>query len=920
MINSNTSILVKNQLPEFVREEYPKFISFLEAYYEFLEQRQIVDGKDQINDLTTIAKKLRYVSDVDQSLNDFESNFYNTFLPYIPKNSALSKDILIKNILPLYLSKGSEKSYKLLFRMLFDQGVEYEYPGRNVLRASDGRWVKENIYRVEPTVYSEYTSDGVKDLYYLPYIMGLEEFYIEVDGVEFIDYDLRKETRKIILQTIPIENSKIRIYYNDFNISILKNRRITGVSSGAYTLIENASTRSIGGTTYFQFNIIENNIVGNFKIGEPIVSDYIVDGVTIPFNFVSFSDLESIQVVDGGSRYNIGDLVIIKGDAVKKAVAIVNDVASGVIENFVVLNGGGGFQIGNKIYAIGIDQTLFDAQVLTIDTTGIESANFLPYNIDFIQDYANVSIDSLDYDFPDGANRNVASINVVSSGNLAIGLPNVSILGANTVQATAIVNNVKVTNVIISNTGTGYANNEILTVTGGTGTSANIKVDNVDANGRILEVSINTAGSYSVVPTINLNPFTTNTSINGVGFSANIRFGIDTISVINPGNNYKNASVSAIATGNGISNSILTVTLTAATENVNTVISHVLSSNTIYNIGPITSVNVIVSSIDGTSNPIFDTNSTVLYSNTSITNLGAIGRINIDQAGQNYQIGDIIQFHNTPLWFGGQGANAIVSNVSVSGAITEVKIVNGGLSYNKNAFPTLEIISANGSNAQLSVYSILGDGEVLDDIAIDGKPGQILSFKILESGYGYTVVPSIDLSQSGDGTATAIANLSNSIISFGGKWKTSDSILSTDEMRLQGRDYYIDFSYVLKSQVEFNNYKTLLKNLLHPSGFVNYSKYEIVDNIQIGVDLYDSNSSIIKTVAGRISISNNSNTITGTNTNFITSNTLNILTVNSIIAISSDVRTVVSIEDANTLTVNTNFTSNVTNSIIKIIT
>jgi hypothetical protein len=37
---ANTSILVNSQVPEFVREEHPLFITFLEAYYEFLETKQ----------------------------------------------------------------------------------------------------------------------------------------------------------------------------------------------------------------------------------------------------------------------------------------------------------------------------------------------------------------------------------------------------------------------------------------------------------------------------------------------------------------------------------------------------------------------------------------------------------------------------------------------------------------------------------------------------------------------------------------------------------------------------------------------------------------------------------------------------------------------------------------------------------------
>jgi hypothetical protein len=920
MNNSNTSILIERQLPEFVREEYPKFISFLEAYYEFLEQKQIVNNTDQKNDLTVVAKKLRNLSDVDESLDEFENNFFNSFLPFIPKNSALNKDILIKNIMPLYLSKGSEKSYKLLFRMLFDTDVQFEYPGRNVLRASDGRWIKENIYRVETTVYSEYTSDGIKSLYFLPYEMDRSDFYIEVNGTLNNSYSFRKETRKIIFQTIPPINSKIRVYYTDFNISILKNRKITGSVSGAYSLVENASKRSIGGSTYFQFNINEQKIFGIFKTGEPIISDYVIDEETIPFTFFSFSDLQSIQILDGGSRYNIGDSVIIRGESTRRAIAIIDDVASGVIEKIIVLDGGAGFQLENKIYADGINSAFFEAEVQTIDRSGIFSANSLPYNIDFIENYANVSIDSLDYDFPDGANRNVESISIISSGNLAVGFPNIEILGSNTQQAFASVSNVKVTNVFISNSGIGYANNEILTVTGGTGISANLRIDNVDSNGNVLVISIDESGSYSELPVINLNPFTTNTSINGIGFTANIRFGIDQISIDNPGNNYKNASVFVIATGNNISNAVLSVNLSEAYENVNTVIEYAFSSNTLLNIGPITSVNVLVSKIDSSVNPIFQANSTILYNDTNLLQLGIIGKLNIDEGGQDYEVGDVIKFNNTPLWFGGQGANAFVSNVSTSGAITEIKIVDGGLSYNKNAFPTIEVISSNGSNAVLTVNCLMGDGEILEDALVDGLPGEIRSIKILESGFGYTVLPAIDLTQSGDGTALALANLSNSIITFEGRWKTTDSILSSDEVRLQGRDYYIDFSYVLKTQVEFDKYKSLLKKILHPSGLVNYSKYPINDVIEFNLISEESNSYIEKTVSGTVTITNNSNTIVGTNTNFVLANTLNILTTNSVIAIENDVRIVISIEDETTLIANNVFTSNSTNSIIKILT
>ena len=53
-----TSLLVNKQLPEFVRDEYPKFVTFLEAYYEFLEQSGISPTS---NNLVTSAKSLKNI-------------------------------------------------------------------------------------------------------------------------------------------------------------------------------------------------------------------------------------------------------------------------------------------------------------------------------------------------------------------------------------------------------------------------------------------------------------------------------------------------------------------------------------------------------------------------------------------------------------------------------------------------------------------------------------------------------------------------------------------------------------------------------------------------------------------------------------------------------------------------------------------
>ena len=187
--NQKTSLLVNRQVPEFVREEHPLFITFLEAYYEYLET---VQGS-QKNDLVTKAKDLRYVSDVDTSIDSFEESFINNYASLIPQDALINKDFLIKNILPLYLARGNQKSFELLFRLLYGTEVEITFPKDNILRASSGNWVIENVLRVNNDVYSFYTGDGTTKTFYLAQQVGENDVTLYIDGV--VTTTDRKSTR-----------------------------------------------------------------------------------------------------------------------------------------------------------------------------------------------------------------------------------------------------------------------------------------------------------------------------------------------------------------------------------------------------------------------------------------------------------------------------------------------------------------------------------------------------------------------------------------------------------------------------------------------------------------------------------------------------------------------------------------------------
>ena len=335
-----TSLLVNRQLPEFIREEYPLFISFLEAYYEFLE----VKRGDQKNDLLQKLKDLKDITDVDISLSEFEDQFFNTFLTYLPKNTAVSADFLIKNILPLYQSKGTQKSFEFLFKLLYGEDVTIEYPREQILRASDGKWIIQSILHTETEIYSEYVSDGSQTVYNLPYEIDPSLIRIIVNGTLVTNYHIRKELKKIYFNSAPSLNSKIKIYYPKFfDTSIFKNRQIVGKTSGATTIVENIIKRNIEGMMFYEFYINDKNIVGTFRNGEIVEITVIVDDELIPFNFQTISDVKEIQVTNPGQSYNVGDIVPIQGSCIERAVAIIDSVVSGNVQSIKVLNPGRGY-------------------------------------------------------------------------------------------------------------------------------------------------------------------------------------------------------------------------------------------------------------------------------------------------------------------------------------------------------------------------------------------------------------------------------------------------------------------------------------------------------------------------------------------------------------------------------------------------
>ena len=132
---------VTHQFPEFVQTDYPKFIRFVELYYEFLKNSEH-EG---------IGESFDSIRDIDSTLTKFVDSLWSEFGISVPRTSVANDKYFLKHIKDFYSTKGSEESFRILFRHLFDTEIDLKYPKDYILRASDGRWVQDVSFVVNVT-------------------------------------------------------------------------------------------------------------------------------------------------------------------------------------------------------------------------------------------------------------------------------------------------------------------------------------------------------------------------------------------------------------------------------------------------------------------------------------------------------------------------------------------------------------------------------------------------------------------------------------------------------------------------------------------------------------------------------------------------------------------------------------------------
>jgi competence CoiA-like predicted nuclease len=184
---------IESQFPQFYQEEGPFFIAFIKAYFEWLEQTDNVINR---------SRSLMEYRDIDTTLDSFVKYFKNKYINALPENIAADKKLLIKYILDLYRSKGTEKSYSLLFKLLFNEDIELYIPGKYVFKLSDNEWVLPKYIEVS-------NSPFLFDL------IGKKIYSSSLNSTAIVENYFTKQVNKKLVNVLSLSNIQGRFKHGE---------------------------------------------------------------------------------------------------------------------------------------------------------------------------------------------------------------------------------------------------------------------------------------------------------------------------------------------------------------------------------------------------------------------------------------------------------------------------------------------------------------------------------------------------------------------------------------------------------------------------------------------------------------------------------------------------------------------------------
>ena len=129
---------VRDALPEFFTQDYPKLVTFLEKYYDFLDS----DGASSFDNR---LRKIYQTRDTQETTSDLLKFIIEEIAAGNTGGNFVDPSFYAQRIHELHRTKGSRFSIEEFFRAFFQQNVEVEYPKKDIFTVGSSKIGTESL-------------------------------------------------------------------------------------------------------------------------------------------------------------------------------------------------------------------------------------------------------------------------------------------------------------------------------------------------------------------------------------------------------------------------------------------------------------------------------------------------------------------------------------------------------------------------------------------------------------------------------------------------------------------------------------------------------------------------------------------------------------------------------------------------------
>ena len=830
------------------------------------------------------SRNVKSFQDIDKAPAGFVELFRKEFLNGFSKNADISTSNLLKHIKDFYRSKGNENSFRYIFRLLFGiEEVDFYYPGKDMLRLSDGRWTLDKSVK------------------------------ILTDSASYADSFLGR--------TVVGETS---------NVSALV-ERVERYAVGALDVTELFLSGFDANNANYQATEAANYTT--FYLGEVLTANSAdADG-----NYATATTsgvLQGVDIVYGGSGYEEGEELNVSGGGGTGAKAKVSSIAAAALTGIDVIDSGDGYTVGDIVEFVndGTGGTGGSARVDSVTKT----VNVFTQT-EVVSTFGSDTLDASAFTAPWGSyNRNTHSS---SNSTTTFTVPFDGLSGTTPKQGDFIAEFGSGESITLYTPGTSKFGTVVSTnstsITYGLGSidyqtthnadptlnnfadddaitifdlSLDEDGDAVTSNGynatfRVTGASFNINGT----PTAN-----TDTTYHGAATMQESTIGgVRSLQIMSSGQGY--ASIPPVSVANteitSYGNAPEKVGANSIFVNLANTIANTFTANTLIKNSTNNAFGIVLDFLDLASTTLADTGNTTLriqmtsantfssndiltsYSRVDSSPIGTgdFGTANIStsgttatftQADHGFGAGERIVITGSES---GTDATVYNNNHTIAGITNSstytVTLASDPTDDTETSLTVRKIITANvvadlilsedSTTTQLSFENGVGtanddyssstsNGSIIVESGIDeanatfantGIPGNnaiiqvaalavgaIETVLVYDFGAGYASAPTINAAAIGDGSATLTGNV-GVYAEYSGYFDGENGRLSSTN-KMQDNLYYQDFSYVVKTNTDVETYRDKILELVHPAGMALFG--EILMTANVSVTLFDN--------------------------------------------------------------------------------